>query len=153
LTKLALTPQAVHLQAQCYPALLPEVNPFLRSETHFDSTQPVLNVAAFEPLTGFSGYTGSGRVTQNFRRPGYFDFDLGLQKFFCITEKVNFQLRGDAFNAFNGHHFMEETFNTDVSNPQTFGIANLGAVSAPPLCRFQGGFRSKFVLWAKPCTF
>ena len=119
--------QAVHLQAQCLPGVLPGANPFLQSETNFNPSEPILNLAAFEPLAvngqGFNFYTGDGRVTQNFRAPGYSDFDIGLQKIFRITEKTSFQLRGDAFNALNGHHFQEESFNNDISSPG-FGTFN-----------------------------
>jgi hypothetical protein len=30
---------------------------------------------------------------------------MGLQKLVHISERVTFQLRGDAFNIFNAHHF------------------------------------------------
>ncbi len=39
------------------------------------------------------------------RGPGYFNVDLGFAKKFPITEKINFQFRADAFNAFNHASF------------------------------------------------
>ena len=125
----------------CSPALLPGVPLYLQSPTHFDPLKPVLNVAAFEPASSFDFYTGKGPRVQNFRQPGYSDFDIGLQKSVHITERVTFQLRGDAFNIFNQHHFNSvgafiqssgnggSAFNTDVASPD-FGKWN-GGVSSP----------------------
>lgn len=129
--------QQTQLQAQCLPGLLPGAHPFLQSETRFDPSKPILNVAGFEPLSSFNFYTGYGRLTQNIRAPGYSDFDIGLQKFFHITEKTTFQLRGDAFNAFNSHHFRQGSFNTDVSNLAGFGTFT-GAVSDPRALQVSG---------------
>jgi hypothetical protein len=132
----------------CVPALLPGASPFLQSPSHFDPSKPVLNMAAFEPASSFNFYTGMGRRVQNFRQPGYSDFDIGLQKMFHITERFTFQLRGDAFNVFNAHHFNSvgafiqssgnggSSFNTDVASPD-FGIWN-GGVSSPRNLQVSG---------------
>jgi hypothetical protein len=130
----------------CAPALLPGVSPFLQSPTHFDPSKPVLNVNAFEPASSFNNpnnfYTGKGSRVQSFRQPGYSDFDIGLQKSIQITERLKFQLRGDAFNIFNQHHFNNvgtfllssgsggSAFNTDVGSPN-FGNWNNGSVTTP----------------------
>jgi hypothetical protein len=135
----------------CSPALLPGANPFLQSPTHFDPLQPVLNVAAFEPASSFDFYTGKGPRVQNFRQPGYSDFDIGLEKSVHITERFTFQLRGDAFNVFNAHHFNSvgafiqssglggSAFNTDVASPGFggFGYWN-GGVSSPRSIQVSG---------------
>lgn len=125
----------------CSPALLPGASPFLQSQTHFDPNQPVLNVNSFEPASSFNFYTGQGPRVQDFRQPGYSDFDLGLEKSIQITERVRFQIRGDAFNIFNQHHFNNvgtfllsggtggAAFNTDVASPD-FGKWN-GGVTTP----------------------
>ncbi len=108
----------------------------------------VLNPNAFEPVSSFNFYTGSGRLAQNFRQPGYNDFDIGLQKVVNITERVTFQLRGDAFNLVNGHHFNlvgvslqgggngGSAFTTDLANPN-FGLWN-GTVTRPRSLQVSG---------------
>jgi hypothetical protein len=69
----------------------------------------VLNVNSFEPARSFNSCTGSGPRVQNFRQPGYCDFDIGLEKSVQITERLKFQLRGDAFNIFNQHLWLPKT--------------------------------------------
>jgi len=132
----------------CSPALLPDADPFLQSPSHFDPSKPVLNVNAFEPSSGFDFYTGKGPRVQNFRQPGYSDFDIGLKKLIHITERFTFELRGDAFNVFNAHHFNSvgafiqssglggSAFNTDVAS-QDFGMWN-GGVSSPRNIQVSG---------------
>jgi len=133
----------------CVPALLPGVSPFLQSPSHFDPSQPVLNKDAFEPASSFTNfYTGMGPRVQNFRQPGYSDFDIGLQKVIHLTERFTFQLRGDAFNVFNAHHFNSvgafiqssgnggSAFDTDIAS-QEFGKWN-GGVSSPRNIQVSG---------------
>jgi hypothetical protein len=132
----------------CSPALLPGANPFLQSPTHFDPSTPVLNVNSFEPASSFDFYTGKGPRVQNFRQPGYSDFDIGLQKLVHISERFTFQLRGDAFSVLNAHHFNNvgtfiqsggsggSAFNTDVASPD-FGKWN-GGVSSPRNIQVSG---------------
>jgi hypothetical protein len=132
----------------CSPALLSGQSPFLQSPSHFDPSKPVLNVAAFEPASSFNFYTGAGPRVQNFRQPGFSDFDIGLGKSLHITERFTFQLRGDAFNVFNAHHFNSvgafiqsygnggSAFVTDVASPN-FGTWN-GGVSSPRNVQVSG---------------
>jgi hypothetical protein len=132
----------------CSPALLTGASPFAQSPTRFDPNQPVLNVSSFEPASSFNFYTGSGPRVQNFRQPGYSDFDIGLQKSIQVTERIRFQLRGDAFNIFNQHHFNNvgtfllsggtggSAFNTDVASPD-FGKWN-GVVTTPRNIQVSG---------------
>jgi len=132
----------------CSPAVLPGANPFAQSLTHFDPSLPVLNLNAFEPASSFNFYTGNGPRVQNFRQPGYSDFDIGLSKTAHITERFTFQLRGDAFNIFNQHHFNNvgtfllsggtggSAFNTDVAS-QGFGTWN-GTVTTPRNIQVSG---------------
>ena len=136
----------------CSPALLPGANPFQQSPTHFDPSQRVLNLDSFEPASIFNDvdnpYTGKGPRVQNFRQPGYSDFDIGLQKLFHISERFTFQLRGDAFNVLNAHHFNNvgtfiqsgglggSAFTTDVASPD-FGKWN-GGVSSPRNIQVSG---------------
>jgi hypothetical protein len=113
-----------------------------------DVSKPLLNLNSFEPAGGFNFYTGNGPRVQNFRQPGYRDFDLGVQKLVHISERVTFQLRGDAFNVFNSHHFNTvgisiqssglggSAFDTDVASPG-FGTWN-GAVTSPRNLQVSG---------------
>jgi hypothetical protein len=146
----------------CSPGLLSGANPFLQSLSHFDPTKPVLNVNAFEPVLLFEDvdnlYAGNGPRVQNFRQPGYSDFDIGLQKTIQITERFKFQLRGDAFNIFNQHHFNNvgtfllsggtggSAFDTNVADPYVppsaggpsgFGVWN-GTVTSPRNIQVSG---------------
>ncbi len=132
----------------CSPALLTGANPFAQSPKHFDPSLPVLNVNAFEPSSSFNFYQGKGPRVQNFRQPSYSDLDIGLSKSVRITERFTFQLRGDAFNIFNQHHFNNvgtfllsggtggSAFNTDVASPD-FGKWN-GGVTAPRNIQVSG---------------
>jgi hypothetical protein len=120
------------VSATCVPGLLPGESPFAQSLAHIDVTKPIFNVSSFESANSFNFYTGNGPRVQNFRQPAYSDFDMGLQKLVHISERVTFQLRGDAFNVFNAHHFNTvgislqgggvggSAFDTDVASP-SFG--------------------------------
>jgi hypothetical protein len=137
----------------CSPALLPGANPFLQSPNHFDPSKPVLNVDAFEPVALFEDvnnlYAGRGPRVQNFRQPGYSDFDIGLQKSIQITERIKFQLRGDAFNIFNQHHF--NNVGTFLLSGGTGGSAfdtNVADPYVPP----QAGGPSGFGTWSGTVT-
>jgi hypothetical protein len=73
---------------------------------------------------------------------------MGVQKLVHLTERVTFQLRGDAFNIFNAHHFNTvgtsiqssglggSAFDTDLAS-QTFGKWN-GAVTSPRNIQVSG---------------
>ena len=132
----------------CSPALLPGKSPFLQNPSHFDKNLPVLDVQAFEPASSFNFYTGSGPRVQNFRQPGFSDFDLGLNKSVHLTERLTFEFRADAFNLFNAHHFNSvgafiqssgtggSAFDTNVADP-AFGTWN-GGVSSPRNLQLSG---------------
>jgi hypothetical protein len=142
--------------AQCLPGLLPGAKPFTGSLNgrNLLSGLPYLNAASFEPVTDFNFYTGFGPRVQSFRQPGYRDFDLGLQQIFHITERIKFQLRGDAFNIFNAHYFNTvgvsntngyssgtggSAFTTDIAAGSSFGTWN-GTVTAPRNIQVSGRF-------------
>jgi hypothetical protein len=134
------------LSAMCLPGLLSGASPYAQSLNNIDVNKQLLDPASFE--SSFNFYTGYGPRVQNFRQPGYRDFDMGLQKLIHITERVTFQLRGDAFNIFNAHHFNTvgisiqssglggSAFDTDVASP-TFGMWN-GAVTSPRNIQVSG---------------
>ena len=59
------------------------------------------NPASFEAPTSMPLYTFGDVGQDALRGPGYFTVDLSLGKTFKFTERVGFELQGDAFNAFN----------------------------------------------------
>jgi len=119
------------IRAQCIPGLLAGASPSAQSLSHLDVSQPYLNVSSFESINDFNFYTGNGPRTQNFRQPGYSDFDMGLQKTFHVSERVTFQLRGDAFNVFNHVNFRlpgrSNGGTADITNPGSFGFITTSA--------------------------
>src|SRR5262249_30302360 len=139
----------VQLSAMCLPALLPGASPFKQSIKDTDVlADRYLNPDSFEPLNSSQLYLGSGPRVQNFRQPAYSDFDFAVQKLVHLTERVTFQLRGDAFNVFNAHHFDTvgvsiqssglggSAFDTDLASP-TFGMWN-HAVTSPRNIQVSG---------------
>ena len=128
------------LAASCIPGLLPGAAPFAQSIGNIDVSKPLFTASSFEPAASFNFYTGNGPRVQDFRQPGYSDFDIGLQKEVHLSERLTFQVRGDAFNIFNAHHFNTvgisiqssglggSAFDTDVAGT-TFGSWN-GAVTS-----------------------
>ena len=113
---------------------------------------PVADTAAFEAASNFAytdttgvggpsqyGYTGNGPRISNLRGPNVKNFDFALTKNTYLSERVNFQLRFQFFNAFNQHYFYNGAnvnnqgssfaFNNDVSGAN-FGAWN-GGMSSP----------------------
>src|SRR5471030_377637 len=73
--------------------------------------------------------------------PPVVNFDIAVQKEFVLKEKVHFQFRVDAFNAFNHTEFSgyNATLNFN-SYPNTNGIVNgLPAITATALGRDANG--------------
>jgi hypothetical protein len=136
------------LRATCLPALQAGASPFIQSMNDIDVSKPIFDLASFEPASNFNFYTGNGPRVQNFRQPGYSDFDIGLQKLIHVSERVTFQLRGDAFNVLNAHHFNSvgtslqgggvgsAAFDNDTASP-TFGSWN-GVVTSPRNIQVSG---------------
>ena len=137
----------------CLVGLVPGVNPFLQDPNSYDPSKgPLLNSAAFEPISDFQftntsgtggpgqfGYTGIGPRISNLRGPDAKNVDFALTKNTRIGERKNFQLRFQFFNAFNLHYFYPATnvnnqgsnfaFNNDIS-ASNFGAWN-GGMSSP----------------------
>ena len=81
------------------------------------------NTAAFEqPALATYGTTPRNLL----RGPGFNNWDLSLAKNFAITERMHFQFRLDAFNAFNHVH---------LSNPDSFitdaGFGTINSAASP----------------------
>ncbi len=137
----------------CLVGLVPGVDPFLQDPNSFNPNKgPLLNAAAFESASNFAytdttgvggpsqyGYTGDGPRISNLRGPNAKNFDFALTKNTYLSERVNFQLRFQFFNAFNQHYFYNGAnvnnqgssfaFNNDVSGAN-FGAWN-GGMSSP----------------------
>jgi len=101
----------------CLVGLVQGQDPFLQSPNGYDPAKgPLLNAAAFEPLsdfcvtgtapdcTGTYGYTGDGPRISNLRGPSGKNLDFSITKNTPIGERANFQLRFAFFNAFNSHY-------------------------------------------------
>jgi hypothetical protein len=64
-----------------------------------------INTACFaQPPLGTYGTIGRNTL----RSPGINNFDLGLGKQFAFTERLRFQIKADAFNAFNHHQYTDD---------------------------------------------
>jgi hypothetical protein len=62
------------------------------------------NPAAFEQAPAYT-FGNAPRYFSNLRAPGYVDEDLGIQKWFNLTEKFRLQFTAQMFNAFNHANF------------------------------------------------
>ncbi len=61
--------------------------------------QPILNLAAFQPVSGYATYGNLGRNTEH--GPNAINYDISAGKSFNVTEKQRIQFRADFLNAFN----------------------------------------------------
>jgi len=79
------------------------------------------NTAAFAPVP--TGQFRAGTETySNIIGPGYGNWDVSLHKNILFEHNINFQLRAEAFNAFNHTNF------TAIAT--TYGVTNYGQVTA-----------------------
>jgi hypothetical protein len=120
----------------CLVGVKSGANPFLVDIGDFDpdwaapqeKRRALWNLSAFEPLSSFEtfGYTGRGVRVTNFRGPNFKNLDISFIKNTRIGERVNFQIRGEFFNALNLHYFINPggfnisgnfPFNNDISSP------------------------------------
>jgi hypothetical protein len=124
-------------QAACIPAITGTV--LAQSWSGFNVNKPAFNVNAFEPVTDFQNGTnlGTGPRVSSVRGSPYRDVNLSLARKFAIRERLGFEVRAEAFNAFNNHYFTCDgqafgdciPFNNDPSS-KTFGAWN-GTVTQP----------------------
>jgi hypothetical protein len=70
------------------------------------------------PASGYFGNAGRNILYG----PGVDNWDIGLQKYFSVTERIKFQFRGELFNAFNHAQFGQPN--------GTFGSASFGVVTS-----------------------
>ena len=123
-------------QAACIPAITGQV--LAQSWSGFDVNKPAFNASAFTPASAFNGfYLGTGPRVSSVRGSPYRDVNLSLARKFAIRERLTFEVRAEAFNAFNNHYFTCDgeafgdciPFNNDPSSAN-FGTWN-GTVSQP----------------------
>jgi Carboxypeptidase regulatory-like domain len=119
----------------CIPALLPGAEPWAQDKSNFDPNKPLFTAPAFEPVGSFNFYYGAGPRVSNLRGFGYTNQDFSVTKSFPIKEHVKFQLRADAFNIWNWHHFAN-SIDTDISS-STFGMMN-GTATTPRYIQVVG---------------
>ncbi len=135
-------------QAACIPALLSGAPVLAQSYGGLDVNKPLYHASAFEPSSLFANgtYLGAGPRVSGVRGSPYRDTNLSLSKKFAIKERLNLEIRGEAFNVFNNHYFTCDgqafgdciPFNNDPSSPSAvkngkltgFGAWN-GTVSQP----------------------
>jgi hypothetical protein len=100
-----------------------------------------LNGVAFcQPLAGAFGNSGRDIL----RGPGINNWDIGLGKDFRFTEKVSFQFRAEAFNAFNHHQYGFDPFtSTGIgppvgNNPNSPGFGQIQAAHPGRIIQLGG---------------
>jgi hypothetical protein len=122
----------------CIPALKAGADPFLQDKGSFDPAKgPMLDKNAFEPISAFNFYYGTGDRVSSIRGFNYKNQDLSLIKNTRLGNRINLQLRLEAFNIWNWHIFQAQgnqnyglsAFNTDLASPD-FGKWN-GTVTDP----------------------
>jgi len=110
---------------------------FAQDTGSFDpNAGPLFKASAFQSPDAFNYYYGNGPRVTDIRGFSYKNQDLTLVKNTKLWKDVNLQLRVEAFNVWNWHHFVARggidqpsAFSTDIAAPD-FGMWN-GAVSNP----------------------
>jgi outer membrane receptor protein involved in Fe transport len=81
-----------------------------------------INPAAFAQPAAFT-FGDAPRFLSNLRAPSYFNWDMGIQKWWNMTEAMRFQFRFEMFNALNHPDFFEPDTNLGDSNFGTITAA------------------------------
>jgi hypothetical protein len=79
------------------------------------------------PASGFFGNSGGNVLSA----PGTNNWDVGIQKYFSVTERVRFQFRAEMFNAFN-----HAQFGLPDGNVADAGFGLVGGAGSPRLIQF-----------------
>jgi hypothetical protein len=93
------------------PNIVPGVNPV----PDHQSIQDWINPAAFSQPAPFT-FGDSARFLSNLRAPNYFNWDMGIQKYWNFTETKRLQFRVEMFNALNHPNFFVPDSNLGDSN-------------------------------------
>ena len=136
-------------RAACIPAITDPGDVFAQDKSSFDpALGPLFNKDAFEPVTAFNYYFGTGnRVEESVRGFWYKNQDFTVMKNTRLPGGTNVQLRLEAFNMWNWHTFSgggafgDQPFNNDIASPN-FGTWSSGSVTAPR--QIQLGIRFEF---------
>jgi len=119
------------------PNRVPGVSPVPQNQ----SINDWINAAAFSEPAPFT-FGNTSRFLSDLRAPGFVNWDMGLQKWWNITETMRFQFRFELFNAFNHPNFFTPDTNLGDFNPIP-AINNFGRItSAYPARSLQ--FAGKF---------
>jgi hypothetical protein len=112
------------------PNVVPGVSPIPQNQ----SINDWINPAAFSQPTPFT-FGDAPRFFSDLRAPRYFNYDMGIQKWWNFSDTKRFQFRFELFNAFNHPNFFEPDTN--------LGDATFGTItSAYPARSLQ--FAGKF---------
>jgi len=112
------------------PNVIPGVSPVPTGQNIHDWINP----AAFSQPDPFT-FGDSARFLSNLRAPKYFNWDMGIQKYWSFTETMRLQFRMELYNAFNHPNFFVPDSNLGDAN---FGTVN-GAYPARSI-QFAGKF-------------
>ena len=93
------------------PNIVSGVNPVPAHQ----SIQGWINPAAFSQPAPFT-FGDSARFLSNLRAPNYFNWDMGIQKYWNFTETKRLQFRVEMFNALNHPNFFVPDSNLGDSN-------------------------------------
>jgi hypothetical protein len=140
----SLVPQ---FRESCVPGELSGQEPLLHGRDGWNPASDgsrYLSQNAFETDFSTFGYTGFGKAVSTIYGPDFKDLDFSLIKDTHLTERLNFRLAANFFNAFNNHYFVSQgdttasAFVTDVAaSGNSFGTWN-GSVSTPRTIQFEG---------------
>lgn len=112
------------------PNVVPGVNPIPQNQ----SINDWLNAAAFSQPAAFT-FGDAPRFFSNIHGPRYFDWDMGINKWWTIRESMRIQFRFEMFNALNHPDF----FQPDT----TLGTAAFGTITSAYQAR-TAQFAGKF---------
>ncbi len=79
----------------------------------------------FTPVSDFGPFPTNMTARNAFRRPGFWNLDLGLYKNVSLTERASLQLRVELYNALN-HANLDISENTDVASARLISAAFRG---------------------------
>jgi hypothetical protein len=100
------------------PNLVPGVSPVPQDQ----SIRQWINPAAFVQPPAFT-FGNAPRFLSNLRAPSYFNWDMGIQKWWNMSESMRLQFRFEMFNALNHPDFFEPDTNLGDSNFGTITAA------------------------------
>ena len=98
------------------PNIVPGVSPVPQNQSIHDW----INAAAFSQPAPFT-FGNAPRFLSNLRAPNYFNWDMGIQKYWTLRENMRIQFRLELYNAFNHPNFFVPDSN--------LGDANFGTIT------------------------